>query len=140
MAGIEQLVDMYKGNPGPLDAKVKEAQQGQQPGELPEDLEEAIALQKIAELQNGAKNQQAMQAGGAQPSIVEKLKQMLAAQQRQQAQPPQMPQNMPPQQGMPQMAQGPQGGPPQGLPQGQPQGMPPCTTRAARHGSGWRQY
>lgn len=126
MAGIEQLVDMYKGNPGPLDAKVKEAQQGQQPGELPEDLEEAIALQKIAELQNGAKNQQAMQAGGAQPSIVEKLKQMLAAQQRQQAQPPQMPQNMPPQQGMPQMAQGPQGGPPQGLPQGQPQGMPPA--------------
>jgi hypothetical protein len=135
--GIEQLVDMYKGNPGPLEAKVEKNQQGQKPGELPEDLEEAIALQKIAELQNGAKNQQAMQAGGAQPSIVEKLKQMLAAQQRQQAQPPQMPQGMPqgmpPQQGMPQMPQMAQGQPP--MPQGQPpmpQGQP---VMAARGGS-----
>jgi hypothetical protein len=135
--GIEQLVDMYKGNPGPLEAKVEKDQQGQKPGELPADLEEALALQKIAELQTGAKNQQAMQAGSAQPSIVEKLKQMLAAQQRQQAQPPQMPQGMPqgmpPQQGMPQMAQGqppmpqgPQGQPP--MPQGQP-------VMAARGGS-----
>lgn len=119
--GIEQLVDMYKGNPGPLDEKVKKAQQGKAPGEIPEDLEEAIALQKIANLQTGAKNQQAIQAGGAQPSIVEKLRQMLAANQRQQAQPPQMPQGAPQgmPQGQPQMAQG---QPPQGQPpmQGQP--------------------
>ena len=127
--GIEQLVDMYKGNPGPLDEKVKKAQQGKAPGEIPEDLEEAIALQKIANLQTGAKNQQAIQAGGAQPSIVEKLRQMLAANQRQQAQPPQMPQGAPQgmPQGQPQMAQG---QPPQGQPpmQGQP-------VMAARGGS-----
>jgi hypothetical protein len=62
-----------------------------------------------------------MQAGGAQPSIVEKLRQMLGAEQRQQAQPPQMPQMAQgPQspQGQPPMPQGPQGQPP--MPQGQP--------------------
>ena len=132
--GIEQLVDAYKGNPAPLDAKVKQAQKGQPPGSIPPDLEEAIALQKITELRNSAQGQQAIQAGGAQPSVVEKLRQMLAAEQRQQGQPPQMPQDMPqgmsPQQGMPQMAQGqppmPQGQPP--MPQGQP-------VMAARGGS-----
>jgi hypothetical protein len=114
--GIEQLVDAFKGNPQPLQAKVQQAQQGQPPGAIPPDLEEAIALQKITELRNSAQNQQAMQAGGAQPSVVEKLRQMLSAEQRQQAQPPQMPQGMP---------QGPQGQPP--MPQGQPpmpQGQP----------------
>jgi len=115
--GIEQLVDAFKGNPQPLQAKVQQAQQGQPPGAIPPDLEEAIALQKITELRNSAQNQQAMQAGGAQPSVVEKLRQMLSAEQRQQAQPPQMPQGMP---------QGPQGQPP--MPQGQPpmQGQPPA--------------
>ena len=114
--GIEQLVDAFKGNPQPLQAKVQQAQQGQPPGAIPPDLEEAIALQKITELRNSAQNQQAMQAGGAQPSVVEKLRQMLSAEQRQQAQPPQMPQGMP---------KGPQGQPP--MPQGQPpmpQGQP----------------
>lgn len=127
--GIEQLVEAYKGNPAPLQEKVQKAQQGQAPGAIPPDLEEAIALQKITELRNSAQGQQAIQAGGAQPSIVEKLRQMLAADQRQQAQPPQMPQGgQPPQapQGQPQMGQPPQ--PPQ-----PPQGQPPVM--AARGGS-----
>lgn len=81
--GIDQLVDTYKGNPQPLQAKVQKAQQGQPPGEIPPDLEEAMALQKIAELRNSMGNQQAMQAGGAQPSVVDKLRQMLAGDQAQ---------------------------------------------------------
>jgi hypothetical protein len=130
--GIEQLVDAFKGNPAPLEAKLKKDQQGQPPGAIPPDLEEAMALQKITEIRNGAQNQQAMQAGGAQPSIVEKLRQMLAANQRQQAQPMpgQPPQFQPPQGpqgGPPPMPQGPQGGPPP-APQGQP-------VMAARGGS-----
>ena len=100
--GINQLVDAYKGNPAPLQARVQQAQKNQPPGAIPPDLEEAIALQKIAELRNSAQSQQAMQAGGAQPSIVEKMRQMLGAEQRQQAQPPEMPQGMP--QGQPVMA------------------------------------
>jgi hypothetical protein len=81
--GIDQLVDTYKGNPQPLAQKVQKAQQGQPPGEIPRDLEEAIALQKIAELRNSAQGQQAMQAGGAQQSVVNKLKQMLGGMQQQ---------------------------------------------------------
>lgn len=81
--GINQLVDTYKGNPQPLQAKVQKAQQGQPPGEIPPDLEEAMALQKIAELRNSAQGQQAMQAGGAQQSVVDKLKQMLGGMQQQ---------------------------------------------------------
>jgi len=101
--GIDQLVDTYKGNPQPLQAKVQKAQQGQPPGEIPPDLEEAMALQKIAELRNSAQSQQAMQAGGAQQSVVEKLRQMLGGMQQQA-------------QMAPQMAQAPQ----QGQMQGQP--------------------
>ena len=81
--GIDQLVDTYKGNPQPLAQKVQKAQQGQPPGEIPPDLEEAMALQKIAELRNSAQGQQAMQAGGAQQSVVEKLRQMLGGMQAQ---------------------------------------------------------
>jgi hypothetical protein len=81
--GIDQLVDTYKGNPQPLAQKVQKAQQGQPPGEVPPDLEEAMALQKIAELRNSAQGQQAMQAGGAQQSVVEKLRQMLGGMQQQ---------------------------------------------------------
>lgn len=81
--GIDQLVDTYKGNPQPLQSKVQKAQQSQPPGEVPPDLEEAIALQKIAELRNSAQGQQAMQAGGAQQSVVEKLRQMLGNMQQQ---------------------------------------------------------
>jgi hypothetical protein len=105
--GIDQLVDTYKGNPQPLAQKVQKAQQNQPPGEVPPDLEEAIALQKIAELRNSAQGQQAMQAGGAQQSVVEKLRQMLGGMQQQA-----------------QMAQAPQ--------QGQMQGQP---VMAARGGS-----
>ena len=81
--GINQLVDTYKGNPQPLETKVQKAQQSQPPGKIPPDLEEAMALQKIADLRNSAQGQQAMQAGGAQQSIVDKLRQMLAGNQAQ---------------------------------------------------------
>jgi len=96
--GIDQLVDTYKVNPNPLQERVQRAQQqmqqkmlqqgqqGQPSNEIPPDLEEAIALQQIAKLHQNAQNQQAMQAGGAQPSVVAKLHQMLGTM-RQQAQP-----------------------------------------------------
>ena len=99
--GIDQLVDTYKGNPQPLAQKVQRDQQSQPPGRIPPDLEEALALQKITELRNSAQSQQAMQAGGAQPSVVEKLRQMLGGMQ-QQAQMGQAPQQLP--QGQPVMA------------------------------------
>ena len=76
-AGINQLVDTYKGNPAPLQQQVQRDQKQQPQAELSPDLEEAIALQKIAELQNSARNQQAIQTGGAQPTIIDKLRQML---------------------------------------------------------------
>ena len=114
------------GNPAPLEQKVQRDQQGQPPGGLPKDLEEAIALQKIQEKRNAMQNQQAMQAGGPQPTIVEKLRQLLNPQPQAQAQPPQMAQAAP--QGAPQ-------GPPQGMPpQGPPQGMPPPPVQAAHGG------
>jgi hypothetical protein len=66
-------------------------------------LEEALALQEIAELRTGAQNQQAIQAGGAQPSVVEKLRQMLSGiQQQAQMAPPA--QGAPAPQGQPVMA------------------------------------
>ena len=124
--GIDKLVDSFMGNPAPLKAKVDRDNAGQPPNAIPKDLEEAIALQEIAEVHTGAQNQQAMQAGGAQPSVVQRLQQMLAsAEQRDQAQMPQgMPRSMPPQM--------PRGMPPQmprGLPQGMPRGMPPQMPR-----------
>lgn len=88
--GINQLVDTYKGNPQPLQSKMQKAQQGQPPGEIPPDLEEAMALQKIAELRNSAQGQQAMQAGGAQQSVVDKLRQMLGGMQQQAQMAPQI--------------------------------------------------
>ena len=98
--GIDQLIDTYKGNPQPLQVEVQKAQQNQPPGEIPADLEEALALQEIAELRTGAQNQQAIQAGGAQPSVVDKLRQMLAGNQAQaQMAPPA--QGVPAQQGQP---------------------------------------
>ena len=81
-AGINQLVDTYKGNPAPLQQRVQQKDQ-QDPGPLPPDLEEAIALQKIAELRKSVQNQQAMQVGGAQPTIMAKLRQMLGGAQPQ---------------------------------------------------------
>ena len=128
--GIDKLVDSFMGNPAPLKAKVDRDNAGQPPNAIPKDLEEAIALQEIAEVHTGAQNQQAMQAGGAQPSVVQRLQQMLAsAEQRDQAQMPQgMPQGMP--RGMP--PQMPRGTPPQmprGMPQGMPRGMPPQMPR-----------
>jgi hypothetical protein len=120
--GINKLVDMFMGNPAPLEQKVQRDQQGQPPGGLPKDLEEAIALQKIQEKRNAMQNQQAMQAGGPQPTIVEKLRQLLNPQPQPQAEPPQM-------------AQGAPQGPPQGMPPGMPQGMPQQPVQAAHGGS-----
>ena len=91
--GIDQLVDTYKGNPQPLAANLQQAQKQQPPGSIPADLEEAIALQKIAELRNAFANQQAMQAGGAQQTVMDKLKQIVGGMQAQ-AQPAVMPQQM----------------------------------------------
>jgi hypothetical protein len=132
--GIDQLVDTYKGNPQPLQKQVQEAQQKQPPGKVPPDLEEALALQEIAELRQGAQNQQAMQAGGAQSSVVDKLKQMLGGVQAQ----AQMAQGAPAQQapqGRP-MMQGPQGRPMMQAPQGRPMMQAPQRpVMAARGGS-----
>jgi hypothetical protein len=99
--GIEQLVETFKGNPQPLEAKVQQAQQKQPPGSIAPDMEEALALQEILELQNGAKNQQAIQAGGPSPTIMEKMRQMLNGNQQQAGAAP-----TPPQQGQPPAPQG----------------------------------
>ena len=107
--GIEQLVDTFKGNPQPLQAKVQKAQQSQPPGFIAPDMEEALALQEILELQKGAQNQQAIQAGGPSPTIMEKLRQMVGAARAQ---------------GQPQMGQQPM-----------PAGMPQQPVMAARGGS-----
>jgi len=91
--GIDQLVDTYKGNPQPLAANLQQAQKQQPPGSIPADLEEAIALQKIAELRNAFAGQQAMQAGGAQQTVMDKLKQIVGGMQAQ-TQPAAVPQQM----------------------------------------------
>lgn len=118
--GINQLANMYMGNPQPLAAKIDQDQKQAKPGQIPPDLEAAIALQKIQEMRNAAQNQQAMQAGGPQPTVVDKLRQMVQPQPQAQGQPQMQgqPQGMPPQMQAPQAA-------PQGLPQGMPQGAPP---------------
>lgn len=77
--GIDQLVDTFKGTPQPLEAKVQRDNKGQPPGAVPKDLQEVIALQEIAKIRQGVQNQQAMQAGGAQPSVAEKLRQIVGA-------------------------------------------------------------
>jgi hypothetical protein len=115
--GINKLANMFMGNPQPLAQKVEQAQQQTKPGQIPPDLEQAIALQKIQEMRQAAQNQQAMQAGGPQPTVVDKLRQMAQPQPQMQAQPQGMPPQMQAPQGMPQ-------GIPQGMPQGQPNQMP----------------
>ena len=110
--GIEQLVDTFKGNPQPLQAKVQKAQQSQPPGFIAPDMEEALALQEILELQRGAQNQQAIQAGGPSPTIMEKLRQMVGTARAQ---------------GQPQMGQARQ--------QPMPGAMPQQPVMAARGGS-----
>lgn len=137
---IQNLIDTYKGNPAPLANKVQQdmrAQQSQQPqqgpqgqraqpsGAIPPDLEQAMALQQIQELQQAAQAQQAMQAGGPQPTIVQKLQQLLGH----------APMQGQPQGMMPQGPQGqPQGGPPQGQPQ--PQGIHQLPTNIGQHLAG----
>jgi hypothetical protein len=135
--GINKLANMFMGNPQPLAQKVQQAQQGVKPGQIPPDLEQAIALQKIQEMHAAAQNQQAMQAGGPQPTVVDKLRQMLQRQPQAQAQPegtapppmqhPMAPQGTPPQ-GQPPQSQ------PQGLAAAQPQGAPQMPQVQAAHG------
>jgi hypothetical protein len=115
--GINQLANMYMGNPQPLAQKVQQAQQQAKPGQIPPDLKEALALQQIQDMRNAAMNQQAMQAGGPQPTVVDQLKQMLMQRHAPQPAMPARPQM----QGQPPMATQPA---PQGLPQGMPQGAP----------------
>jgi len=159
--GINKLASMFMGNPQPLANKIQRDQQQTKPGQIPPDLAQAIALQKIQEMHQAAQNQQAMQAGGPQATVVDKLRQMLQQQPQSQAQPsgmppppmaagapPQMPAGMPPPMpsGMPpQMAAGmpPQGMPPQSPPPGMPpqgiaqalppQGMPPVKAAHGGH-------
>jgi len=128
--GINQIVNANLGNPAPLAKKVEQSQQGQQsqPGKLPLDLKYALALQEIDALKKAASNQQSLQAGGEQPTVVDKLEQMLKGD-SEQTQPQQGGPNEPAPFNPQQAAQGqpPQGGmpPPQGMPQGMPQGIPP---------------
>ena len=110
--GINKLANMFMGNPQPLAAKVDQAQKQTGPGQIPPDLAEAIALQKIQEMHQAAQNQQAMQAGGPQPTVMDKLRQLTGT----------VAQGAP--QGMP------QGMPPQGMP---PQGMPPVQAAHGGH-------
>jgi hypothetical protein len=126
---IQNLIDTYMGNPAPLARKVQQDSQGQPSGGIPPDLEQALALQKIQEMHQAAQTQQAMQAGGPQPTVVQKLQQMLAQAQHQ-AQPQGM---MPPGQGQPQGA--PQGAPqmPQMPPQG---GIDQLPTNVGQHMAG----
>jgi len=77
MAGIDKLAQMFMGNPQPLQNKVEQAQQNAKPGQLMPDLKEALALQKIQEMNQAAQNQQAMQAGGPQDTVLDKLRKML---------------------------------------------------------------
>lgn len=126
--GINQLADMFMGNPQPLAQKVEQAQQQAKPGQIPPDLEAAIALQKIQEMRTAAQNQQAMQAGGPQPTVVDKLRQMAQPQPQMQGQP----------QGMPPQMQAPQGMP-QGMPNQMPQqasGLPQLPTSLGQHLAG----
>jgi len=122
--GINQLAQMFLGNPQPLQQKVDKAQQQAKPGQIPPDLEEAMALQKIQEMRNAAQNQQAMQAGGPQPTVVQQLKQAVAPQ------PQAAPQGMP--QGMP------QGGPQaqQPMPQQARPGLPQLPSELGQHLAG----
>lgn len=74
--GINKLADMFMGNPQPLAQKVEQAQKQTPPGQIPPDLAEALALQQIQEAHQHAQNQQAMQAGGPQQTVMDKLRQL----------------------------------------------------------------
>ena len=135
--GINKLANMFMGNPQPLAQKVQQAQQQTKPGQIPPDLEQAIALQKIQEMHNAAQNQQAMQAGGPQPTVVDRLRQMLQQQPQSQAQPEGVappPMQHPMAQAQPQAPQGIAAAQPQGQLQAQPQGAPQMPQVQAAHG------
>lgn len=110
--GINKLADMFMGNPQPLAQKVQQAQQQAKPGQIPPDLKEALALQQIQEMRQSVDNQQAMQQGGPQPTVVEQIKQMLKQQAAQQVA---------------------QQSALQGMPQSLPQGVPPVQAAHGGH-------
>lgn len=138
--GINQLANMYMGNPQPLAQKVQQAQQQTKPGQIPPDLKEALALQQIQDMRQAAQNQQAMQAGGPQPTVVDQLKQMIAQQQQPQGMPQGASQQMAPQpapQGLPQAApQGMTAAPAQQLPSEEQAGLPQLPSSLGQHLSG----
>lgn len=76
---VNDLASVFRGNPGPLQARVNQDMQGQPPGSLPKDLSDLLALQIVTNEQDAAKRNAAMQ----------QLQQM-------QAQAPQGPQGEPP--------------------------------------------
>lgn len=58
---VNDLASVFKGNPGPLQARVNQDQQGQKPGTLPADLRDLLALQIVTNEQDAAKRSSAMQ-------------------------------------------------------------------------------
>lgn len=58
---VNDLASVFRGNPGPLQAKVNQETQGQPPGTLPKDLRDLLALQIVTNEQDAAKRNAAMQ-------------------------------------------------------------------------------
>jgi len=58
---VNDLASVFRGNPGPLQARVNQDMQGQPPGALPKDLSDLLALQIVTNEQDAAKRNAAMQ-------------------------------------------------------------------------------
>lgn len=58
---VNDLASVFRGNPGPLQARVNQDMQGQPPGTLPKDLSDLLALQIVTNEQDAAKRNAAMQ-------------------------------------------------------------------------------
>lgn len=58
---VNDLASVFRGNPGPLQAKVNQETQGQPPGTLPKDLRDLLALQIVTNEQDAVKRNAAMQ-------------------------------------------------------------------------------
>lgn len=58
---VNDLASVFRGNPGPLQARVNQDMQGQPPGTLPKDLKDLLALQIVTNEQDAAKRSAAMQ-------------------------------------------------------------------------------
>lgn len=125
---VNDLASVFRGNPGPLQARVNQDMQGQPPGTLPKDLSDLLALQIVTNEQDAAKRNAAMQQlqqmqaqapqgpQGEPPTIAQSLQEQ--AKQKMQAQ--MMQQAMQSQQGIRGLPQIPQ---PVQQPQAEPQGL-----------------